>query len=67
MENKLYLVVHIYKNILPSIYLVSEQEIQGFMRGSDCCEKHVYEYDYEKIKSVLKEVETKVVYKTNGN
>lgn len=59
---KTYLVITKYEHVSDGINEVSEKEIGHSLGKKDV---HVFEYDFDKIKSILTEVELKVVPKQN--
>lgn len=58
---KLYLVIHKYSSIDPSVYLIEEKRLSDMMAKCEGRENFCFEWDFEKIKGALVEVELKVV------
>ncbi len=65
MEKK-YLVITKYESISDGITECSENSLKGYFANIDKGrEYYIFEYDFDKIKSVLTEVELKILPKQN--
>lgn len=60
---KQYLVIHEYVNIEPAIYLLVKEDLPPFLKPNENKRISVFEFDLEKIKSSLQEVELELKIK----
>lgn len=59
--NKLFLVLHIYENIEPAIYLVERKHLPDFVEKSNGRTVKIYEWDINKLMDSMQEVEVEFI------
>lgn len=64
---KYYLIVHEYTHTGPAAYLVSGASVGDLMDHSDERKEFCFEFDLNKLKDTLTEVEIKIVVKNKNN